>query len=390
MKDLQTHEPPPGLAATTTAISSAAVTTRRSFLARASLLGLGIPAFGTALAGCGGDEAEHAAEERPGAARARQGATATAVIPFQRYDPVLPPLGPGRSREIRLEARDATLAISSDAAMRAWTFNGTVPGPILHVRQGDSVRMTLTNRGTIAHSIDLHAARIDAETAFRSVAPGGSISYTFTPEYAGAFLYHCGTAPLLLHIGSGMYGAIIVDPPTPLPPAREFVLVHSGFYLAAGPGGEGGDGGDERAAAGSDVAGDAAAPGSGEQGIQVFAPSYQKMLSAFPDYVAFNGHTYQYRGAPIIVRRGERVRFYVVNAGPTDDCAFHVVGNIFDTVYLGAPPASSIQGVQTYSVPAGGGMIFELLADLPGTFPFVNHKFGHGDKGAAGVLIVEP
>jgi nitrite reductase (NO-forming) len=272
-------------------------------------------------------------------------------------------------------ARNETVAISGDTAMRAWTFNGTVPGPILHLRQGDPVQVTLTNQGTLGHSIDLHAARIDPEIAFRSIAPGESISYTFTPQYAGAFLYHCGTAPLLLHIGSGMYGAVIVDPPAPLPPAREFVLVHSGFYLDdEGSESEGGGGEVER-----------------ERGeVRIYDPSYRKMLSAFPDQVAFNGHSYQYRAAPITVRRGERVRFHVVNAGPTEDCSFHIVGEVFDTVYLGAPPGNTIHGVQTYSVPAGGGMIFELMASIPGRFTFVDHKFGHGDKGAAGLLVVEP
>jgi nitrite reductase (NO-forming) len=297
------------------------------------------------------------------------------AVPFRRYDPALPPLQPGRPREVHLVARNETVAISGDTAMRAWTFNGTVPGPILHLRQGDPVQVTLTNQGTLAHSIDLHAARIDPEIAFRSIAPGESISYTFTPQYAGAFLYHCGTAPLLLHIGSGMYGAVIVDPPAPLPPAREFVLVHSGFYLDdEGSESEGGGGEVER-----------------ERGeVRIYDPSYRKMLSAFPDQVAFNGHSYQYRAAPITVRRGERVRFHVVNAGPTEDCSFHIVGEVFDTVYLGAPPGNTIHGVQTYSVPAGGGMIFELMASIPGRFTFVDHKFGHGDKGAAGLLVVEP
>jgi nitrite reductase (NO-forming) len=357
-------------------------TTRRDFLARTSLLGFGIPALGAVFAGCEGEKGGEGERGKEGGeeteAKEPGGAPPTAVVPFQRYDPALPPLQPGRPREVRLVARNETVAISGDTAMRAWTFNGTVPGPILHLRQGDPVQVTLTNQGTLAHSIDLHAARIDPEIAFRSIAPGESTSYTFTPQYAGAFLYHCGTAPLLLHIGSGMYGAVIVDPPTPLPPAREFVLVHSGFYLN--------DGGEESEGEGGEGAGEEE---RGEE-LRVYDPSYQKMLSVFPDQVAFNGHSYQYRAVPITVRSGERVRFYVVSAGPTEDCSFHIVGEVFDTVYLGAPPGNTIHGVQTYSVPAGGGMIFEFVASIPGRFTFVDHKFGHGDKGAAGLLVVEP
>jgi nitrite reductase (NO-forming) len=354
-------------------------TTRRDFLTRASLLGLGVPALGSILAGCGGEGEEHEEGEEHGG-EAHQAARTTAVVPFQRYDPALPVVGPGRGHEFNFVARDATVAISSDAALRAWTFNGTVPGPVLHVRQGDTVRINLKNEGATAHSIDLHSAEIDPGTAFRSIAPGESLSYTFTPRYAGAFLYHCGTSPILLHIGSGMYGAIIVDPLTPLPPAREFVLVHSSFYVNKPQ-----DGADS----GLNQKGSGAAAGA-QGSVTVYDPSFRKMLYSFPDYTAFNGYSYQYRLEPIRVKRGERVRFYVVNAGPTQDCAFHLVGGIFDTVYLGAPPGNTINGVQTFEVPAGGGMIFESMADIPGSFPFVNHKSGHGDKGATGLLVVEP
>ena len=171
-------------------------------------------------------------------------------------------------------------------------------------------------------------------------------------------MYHCGTAPVLMHIGSGMYGALVVSPREPLPPAKEFVLVQSEFYLA-----------------------DAA------NGMRAF--DYTKMLSTLPDYMAFNGRPNQYIDQPIHVKVGDRVRFWVVNCGPTHPCAYHVVGEQFDTMYLGAPPATPIRGVQTWDVPPGGGMCFELLCDVPGEFPFVNHGFGHGQKGAIGILHVE-
>jgi nitrite reductase (NO-forming) len=171
-------------------------------------------------------------------------------------------------------------------------------------------------------------------------------------------MYHCGTAPVLMHIGSGMHGAIIVSPREPLPPAKEFVLVHSEFYLAPAA-----------------------------NGIRAF--DYQKMLSTLPDYVTFNGRPSQYVKEPIRVKVGDRVRFWLVDAGPTHPCHFHVVGEQFDTVYLGAPPLTPLRGVQTFSAPAGGGLVFELGCDVPGEFPFVNHGFGHGQKGAIGILVVE-
>ena len=234
--------------------------------------------------------------------------------------------------------------------------DGDIPGPVIHVRQGDTVEFTLTNRGMMPHSMDFHCAEVNPRTAFRSIAPGESVSFNFTPRYAGAFLYHCGTPPILLHMGSGMFGAIIVDPLTPLPPAKEFVLVQSEFYLM-----------------------------EPKNGISSF--NYTKMLSTVPDIVAFNGRPGQYHAAPIRVKQGDRVRFYVVSAGPTHPCYFHVVGQQFETVYLGAPPESAVHGIQTFSVPAGGGMVFEFTAELVGEFPFVNHGFGHGQKGATGLRL---
>lgn len=325
---------------------------RRRFLAAATTIATVLP-----IAAC-------VTERRPpagaaGAAAAATDSAAAKLPPFVPRDPFLPPLGPGRVREVHLTSRELPLRISSQYAAHAWTFDGTVPGPVFRARVGDTVNVTLMNEGDTPHSVDFHAGQVDPKTAFRTVIKGRSASYTFRPKYAGAFLYHCGTQPVLMHMGMGMYGAMIVDPPEPLPPAREIVLVHSEFYLAP--------------------------PSSSS--IRTF--DYSGMLGTLPAVVAFNGYADQYLQAPIRVKRGERVRFYVVNAGPSHSCAFHLVGEQFDTVYLGAPPGSAIHGVQTFDVAAGGGMIFELVADVPGEFPFVNHAFGHGQKGAMGLLIVE-
>lgn len=281
-----------------------------------------------------------------------------ATIDYHRYDPRLPPLSADRTLRLHWRATEVPVRIGPDTVVAAWTFEDDVPGPIIHVRQGDTIDFTLTNEGVVPHSMDFHASQLDPAVAFRSVPQGESVRFSFRPRVAGAFMYHCGTGPVLMHIGAGMYGAIIVDPEEPLPEAREFVLVQSEFYLA---------------------------PGS--RGIS--AVSYERMMTAFPDHVVFNGRPDQYIREPIRVNVGDRVRFHVVSAGPTYACNFHVVGEQFDTVYLGAPPDSAIRGVQTYAVPPGGGMIFEFVADVPGEFPFVNHGFGHGQKGAIGFLVVE-
>jgi nitrite reductase (NO-forming) len=286
--------------------------------------------------------------------------TAAAAAPYRRYDPALPPLSSERTLRLQWRARELPLRLMENLVVAAWTFEGDIPGPVVHVREGDTVEFTLTNEGDVPHSMDFHAAQINPKTAFRSVAKGESVTFTFQPRYAGAYMYHCGTAPVLMHIGNGMYGAIIVSPREPLPEAREFVLVQSEHYL-----------------------------GGVANGVTAF--DFGKMMgTAAPDYVVFNGRPNQYIQEPLRVRRGERVRFWVVSAGPTHDSRFHVVGEQFDRVYVGAPPRNFVEGVQTYAVPAGGGMAFELMADIEGEFPIVNHGFGHGQKGAIGFLVVEP
>jgi nitrite reductase (NO-forming) len=361
---------------------------RRQFIVKASRLGLILPTVAAALEGCSqdgsktGSKAPQSGEStgvgsiattqqnpdsradtalhiaHPPSSATAPATTGASGTTFHRYDPTLAPLGPSRTLTLKWHAKEAPIRISSSTVVAGWTFEGDIPGPIVHCRVGDTVDFTLTVDGELPHSMDFHAAQLDPKTAFRSVAPGQSLSFTFTPKYPGAFLYHCGTAPVLMHIGSGMFGAIIVDPATPLPAAKEFVLVQNEYYLSPAA-----------------------------NGIQ--ASDYNKMLAMNPDIVCFNGRPGQYQDAPIRVKRGDRVRMYVLSAGPSHPCNFHIVGEQFDTVYLGAPPASAIHGVQTFSVAPGGGMIFELVADVAGEFPFVNHGFGHGQKGAIGVLVVE-
>ena len=352
---------------------------RRAFVRHAATLTLLAPGLGAALVSCRTDEAHH---QTPGSdastdtptptpnpdskldttlAPTPAGATSApdlTAVRYHRVDPALP-LAPSDHRlAVHFHAREALVRLSDDTVVAAWTFEGDVPGPRLHCHVGDTVDFTLTNDVAMPHSMDFHAAQIDPKTAFRSALKGQSVSYRFTPKYPGVFLYHCGTAPVLLHLGSGMFGAIVVSPREPLPRAREFVLVQSEFYL-----------------------------GPAAHGVRPFA--YDRMLSTLPDFVTFNGRPDQYGREPLRAKVGERVRFWVANAGPTHPCAFHVVGEQFDTVYLGAPPGNAIHGVQTWSVPAGGGMCFELQADVAGEFAVVNHSFGHGQKGAIGRLVVE-
>jgi nitrite reductase (NO-forming) len=273
-------------------------------------------------------------------------------------DPNAPPRTEATLRRIRIEIRHATMTIAPGVTYEAWTFDGRVPGPALRATAGDTIDFVLINRSPMPHSMDFHAAEIAPNRAYVNVAPGDSLHYRFVARVPGAFLYHCGTAPVAMHIANGMYGAIIVDPKRARTPAREFVLVQSEFYARR----------------------------SGDPDTSLLALDWQKLLSLAPDHVTFNGRAAQYATAPLPVQVGELLRLYVVNAGPNRTSAFHVVGAIFDRVYLDASSAPSLSGVQTVDVPVGGGAIFEVRLAEAGQYPFVTHAFADATKGAVGVF----
>jgi nitrite reductase (NO-forming) len=272
-------------------------------------------------------------------------------------DAALPPVERPRVHHLRLEISHVPVQVAQGVTYAAWTFGGRVPGPPLHVRQGDTVDFSLVNRANIPHSMDFHAAEIAPSKYYVNVMPGDSLRYRFVARVPGAFMYHCGTAPVAMHIANGMYGALVVDPARPRPKAKEFVLVESEFYYGAKP----------------------AADGS-------VSLDWAKLLSLAPDHVVFNGRASQYAEHPLEVRPGELVRLYVVNAGPNRISSFHVVGGIFERVFQDGTQANPLIGVPTVNVPVGGGSIFEVRLREPGDYPFVTHAFADATKGAVGVL----
>ena len=270
---------------------------------------------------------------------------------------VPPPYRPALSApvEFNLTSNDGPsqtilIARSPDKAYRSMNFGGQVPAPTLRITEGDTVHFTLTNQGTMPHSIDFHAAQIAWSRVYQEVAPGASASFDWTAKYPGVFMYHCGAAPVLMHMADGMYGMVIVDPKGGRPPAREYVIVQSEFY---GSGGE-----------------------------------YAKMLNDPPDVVVFNGQSLRYKTNPLVATAGELVRLFIVNAGPNSSSAFHVIGALFSHYESdGYPP--NAQGMhQTIDVPPGDGALVELTFAEPGTYPFVTHKFSDASKGATGLFKV--
>jgi nitrite reductase (NO-forming) len=206
------------------------------------------------------------------------------------------------------------------------------------------------------HSIDFHASEVAWNDEMRSIGPGEQLVYQFKAEHSGIFMYHCGTAPALHHIGNGMYGALVVDPPDLASVDHEYLFVQSELYL--GPQGQPGD--------------------------------LTKMQGSDWDAVVFNGYVNQYSHAPIRVEAGQKIRAWVLDAGPSENSSFHIVGTVFDTVYKEGEyllrPGPNQGGSQALDLqPAQGGFVEFTLAEN-GLYPIVTHKFANVGKGALGLF----
>jgi nitrite reductase (NO-forming) len=274
-------------------------------------------------------------------------------------DAELPPSTNARVHRRTLAVRDVVREVAPGVRQRLWTFAGTAPGPVLHGRVGDRFEITLVNRGSVGHSIDFHAGALAPQRPMRTIAPGESLTYRFRATRAGIWMYHCSTMPMSAHIANGLFGAVVIEP-ADLPPAdRSYVLVQSELYL--------GDQGGE-----ADVA---------------------KLAAEDPDLVVFNGYANQYDHAPLRARVGERVRVWVLDAGPNRPSSFHVVGGQFDTTYsegayLLRRGSAGAGGAQSLGLQAAQGGFVELTFPESGDYPFVSHLMVDAERGAHGLFRV--
>jgi nitrite reductase (NO-forming) len=281
---------------------------------------------------------------------------------YDLFDPVAPASSDQTVHEIELVMTERLMTVAPGYEQMVWTFGDTVPGPVIRARVGDMIRITLVNpeENELPHSIDFHSSLVAWNDEMRSINPGESLVYEFEAKYAGVYMYHCGTAPALHHIANGMYGMMIVEPAEGLPEVdHEFALVQSEWYL-----GEQGEVTDlARAAAG--------------------APD--------PDFVVFNGVANQYLDHPIEVGVDETVRVFVLNAGPSVDSSFHVVGTIFhDVIKEGMHLREGNEGnwgSQAVDLAPAQGAIVEMRFDYDGLYPIVTHAFNFVGKGALGLFM---
>lgn len=308
--------------------------------------------------------------------------------------PYVAPLPAGnRTHHVRMDVVVQTVEVAPGVKYQAWTFGGTVPGPVLHVREGDRVIFTMKNRSAeqvkvsqptkeasapffqqlaesgragepgvmpMPHSMDFHAATVSPADKWRMIMPGQTITMEWVANYPGVFTYHCGVPPVLQHASMGQYGVVVVSPkngyPTDSEVNREYVIVQSELYLK-----EGADG--------------------------LYVMDYDAATRKQPSMVVFNGHRDSMITKPLTAEVGDRVRYYVQNVGPNDTSSMHVIGAIFDRVYYEGNLANQSQGMQTVLLGASNGAVLEYIVPEPGAYILVDHEFADAMKGAMGKLV---
>jgi nitrite reductase (NO-forming) len=285
---------------------------------------------------------------------------------YHLRDANAPALAEGTVHDIDLYVVEQPMTVAAGFVQTVYAFGLTpetasVPGPVIRVKVGDTVRIHFKNPATnlMPHSVDFHASLVAWNDEMTDINPGDEKLYEFSAEYAGVFMYHCGTAGALSHMLNGMYGLIIVEPAAGLPPVdREVFLVQNEWYL--GPQGQTGD--------------------------------LQRANATVPDadFVVFNGIADQYKDNPIKVETGETVRAFVLNVGPNIDSSFHVVGTIFDDVIKeGIHLQRGNQGnwgSQAVDLAPAQGAIVEFHFAEDGLYPIVTHAFNFVAHGAIGLF----
>ncbi|HVY75549.1 MAG TPA: multicopper oxidase domain-containing protein [Puia sp.] len=309
----------------------------------------------------------------PKAVITREPNTDTAIKGPLAYAPEVPKIAEGDTVDVKFDVTHKLFNISKTVAYTAWTFGNSVPGPVLRVRVGQTIRFSMTDRSNdtmknmsmqmnmmpMPHSIDFHAAMVNPEDKYRSIDPGETIQFTWTANYPGVFMYHCGTPMVLMHMIYGMIGMVIVEPKEGYPDKvdQEFSIVQNEYYLK-------------------------------QQG-NIFVPDTTLAMKKTPTYVAFNGKPAQYVVKPLKVKAGERIRLYVLNAGPNNASSFHVIGTIMDKVWLDGNPKNELNGMQSVYLGPASGAVVEFVIPEKGTYTFVDHSFADASMGAIGSFEAE-
>lgn len=288
-------------------------------------------------------------------------------------------LDPSPVKTVRLDTAHKIIEIAPGVKFSAWTFGNQVPGPTIRARVGDKIKFSMTNRSDepvpgvqvtaapMMHSMDFHAAMVSPQDKYRSIAPGQTIEFEFTVNYPGIFMYHCGTPMILEHIASGMYGAVIVEPRAGYPTKvdREYVIVQSEFYAKPDP--------EKRKA----------------DGAPLHVLDGDRLRASQPTYTVFNGVHNGMVKTPLAAKSGERVRLHVLNVGPSKTSSFHVVGTIFDRVWIEGNPDNQFRGMQTVLLGSSNSATVEFMIPEAGSYIMVDHHFANASQGAIGLISTD-
>jgi nitrite reductase (NO-forming) len=291
------------------------------------------------------------------------------------YAPNVPKLQDGDTVEVKIDVTHKLFTVKNGVSFTGWLYGDSLPGPVLRIRVGQTVKFSMTDRSNdstkmsmdmggqtlqpMPHSIDFHAAMVNPEDKYRSISPGETIHFTWTANYPGDFIYHCGTPMVLLHMISGMIGMVIVEPKGGFPGSvdKEFAIVQNEYYLSP-------------------------------KGAN-YVPDTSLALKRQPNFVAFNGKVGQYIVHPIRVKAGERIRVYFLNVGPNNISSFHIIGTILDKVWFDGNPANQFTGMQAVLVGPAQGAIIEFVLPEKGSYTFVDHSFANATMGATGVFVAD-
>lgn len=300
-----------------------------------------------------------------------------------------------REHQVRMDVFAQQVEVAPGQSYAAWSFGGSVPGPTLHVREGDRVVFTMKNRSDeevsvtnpikggapyfaqlqanlyqnnkpvispMPHSMDFHAGTVAADDKWQSIAPGETIQFEWVANYPGVYMYHCGTPSVLMHTAMGQYGAVVVSPkngyPTDKKVDHEYVIVQSEFYL--------------------------------EKFENNYIYNHDAAMARNPSHVTFNGHVSALSDTPLKANAGDRVRIYMLNAGPSGTSSFHVIGAIFDRVWYEGNIENEWRGMQTVLLGASNSAVMEFIVPEAGVYKLVDHEFADAERGAAGALVAGP
>ncbi|MEX0685530.1 MAG: multicopper oxidase domain-containing protein [Balneolales bacterium] len=318
------------------------------------------------------------------------------------YFTQLPTLKPldyegNKHHEVRLDAMVQEIEVANGVRYRAWTFGGTVPGPTLHVKEGDRITFTMKNRSNeevmitepgkggspfmdqvaennymdakpgvmpMPHSMDFHSGTVAKDDKWRTISPGESIKFDWIANYPGTYIYHCGTPSVLMHTAMGQHGVVVVSPkdgfPTDDKVDKEFVVVQSEYYLSKG------------------------------SRDDLYRYDFEAAQTKQPSHVTFNGHQTILHDQPLEANAGERVRIHFSNNGPSLTSSFHVIGAIFDRVYYEGHPLNEMHGMQTVLLGASNSAVVEFIVPEEGSYILIDHEFADAEKGATGTLKAGP